>query len=208
MSTASSDWEGGSPWLFLLGLLVFLGSALLFLADLARDVDVLRSLVANTLGAALLITWAAHDTLHDPNSEVATTGGAAGTALLLYGLYLLGAGIVIAITSVFHDRLVLGLLYAAVAFVAATVGFLIFPTEAVLEDGTADEDDRNTEGDSTAEDAAGGEGDDSGEDDSAVEDAVGGRDDDTDAAAVGEGDTGSRENDAGTAVTDGDDDGA
>lgn len=176
MSDASAEWEGGSPWLFLLGLLVFLASALLFVVDFARGIDVLRSLVANTVGAALLITWAAHDTLHDPNSEVATAGGAAGTALLLYALYLLGAGIVIAVTGFFHDRQVLGLLYVAVAFLAATVGFVIFPREAVLADDeettAGDSDDENTdedpedtavsaaeEGDDTADDGEDADGD-------------------------------------------------
>jgi len=149
MSEASAEWEGGSPWLFLLGLLVFLGSALLFVVDFARGMDVLRSLVANTVGAALLITWAAHDTLHDPNSEVATAGGAAGTALLLYALYLLGAGVVIAVTGFFHDRQVLGLLYVAVAFLAAAIGFVIFPRKAVLVDDEADAD-----GDDSTDEAA------------------------------------------------------
>lgn len=148
MSDEVSEWEGGSPWLFLVGLLVFLGSALLFVVDFAREMDILRSLAANTVGAALLITWAAHDTLHDPNSEVATAGGAAGTALLLYGLYLFAAGVVVAVTGFFHDRQVLGLLYVAFAFLAVTVGFVIFPREAVLE---GDDGEESEEIDETAE---------------------------------------------------------
>jgi len=147
MSDESTEWDGASPWLFLLGLLVFLGSAILFVVDFARGVDILRSVAANTVGVVILITWAAHDTLRDPNSEVATVGGAAGTALLLYALYLLAAGIVIAVTGLFHDRLVLGLLYLAFAFAAATVGFVIFPRGAVLdgEDGAASGDDADTD---------------------------------------------------------------
>ena len=147
MSDDSAEWEGASPWLFLTGLLVFLGSGVLFFVDVVREVNVVRSLAANSIGAALLITWAAHDTLRDPNSEVATTGGAAGTALLLYGLYLFGAGVVVAVTSIFHDKLVLGLLSIGMAVVAVLIGFLIFPREAVL-------DDEDSSGDADAADEA------------------------------------------------------
>jgi hypothetical protein len=132
-------WDGGSPWLFLAGLVVFLGSALLFLADLARGVNVLRGIAANAVGAALLIGWAAHDTLYDPNSEVATRGGAAGTALLLYGLYLLLAGAVIGATGfLFHEYTPLALLYLGLAVVAVVVGFLVFPTDAIVDRDGAD----------------------------------------------------------------------
>ncbi|MFT4947336.1 MAG: hypothetical protein ACI8TL_001578 [Natronomonas sp.] len=128
----TDDWDGSSPWLFLLGLAVFLGSVILFVADLIRGVDVLRSIVANGLGTALLIAWAAHDTLLNPESEVATPAGAAGTALLLYGLYLLGAGVVIVVTGFVHDRLRLGLWYVGLAVVAIAVGYFIFPKGAVI----------------------------------------------------------------------------
>lgn len=130
----AEHWEGGSPLVFLAGLVVFLGSILLFLADLFRGIDVLRSVAINALGAGLLIAWAAHDTLYDPDSEVATAGGAAGTALLLYGLYLLIAGVVIAVTSFFHGRLQLGLGYVGLSVAAIVLGFSIFPTEAIIED--------------------------------------------------------------------------
>jgi hypothetical protein len=127
--TGSSQWDGSSPALFLLGFLVFLGSALLFL------VDVLRSMGANAIGAALLMAWAAHDTLFDPNSEVATAGGAAGTALLLYGLYLFAAGVLVGATGLFfHDRAVLGAWYLGLAVVATVVGFVIFPRGAIVDD--------------------------------------------------------------------------
>jgi F0F1-type ATP synthase assembly protein I len=127
-------WEGGSPWLFLVGLLLFLGSGLLFLTDLIRGVDVLRGIAANAAGAALLMAWAAYDTLFDPDSEVATRGGAAGTALLLYGLYLLIAGVVIGATGLlFHEYAALGPWYLGLAVVAVVVGFSVFPTEAVVE---------------------------------------------------------------------------
>lgn len=128
----ADDWDGSSPWLFLLGLAVFLGSILLFVADLVRGVDVLRSIAANALGTALLIAWAAHDTLRNPDSEVGTPGGAAGTALLLYGLYLLGSGLVIAVTGLAHDYGRLGLVYLGLAIVTVVLGYAIFPTGAVL----------------------------------------------------------------------------
>jgi hypothetical protein len=128
----TDDWDGSSPWLFLLGLAVFLASALLFVADLIRGVDVLRSIGANGIGTALLIAWAAHDTLLIPNSEVATPPGAAGTALLLYGLYLLGAGVVIAVTGLVHDHLQLGFWYVGLAIVAVGLGYFIFPKGAVI----------------------------------------------------------------------------
>lgn len=130
----AEHWEGGSPFVFLVGLVVFLGSILLFLADLLRGIDILRSIAINAIGAFLLIAWAAHDTLSDPESEVATAGGAAGTALLLYGLYLLIAGVAVAGTSFFHGRLRLGIGYVGLSLAAIVLGFFIFPTEAVIEE--------------------------------------------------------------------------
>jgi len=131
---SDGTWEGGSPWLFLAGLVVFLGSGLLFVADLIRGVDVLRGVAANAVGAALLMAWAARDTLSDPNSEVATAGGAAGTALLLYGLYLLIAGTVIGATGLlFHEYASLALWYLGLAAASVVVGFVIFPTDAVVD---------------------------------------------------------------------------
>ena len=142
-----ATWDGGSPWLFLVGLVLFLGSGLLFAADAIRGMDAFRGIAANAVGAALLMAWAAHDTLHDPDSEVATRGGAAGTALLLYGLYLLVAGVVIGATGLlFHAYARLALWYLGLAVAAVLVGFLVFPTEAVV--------DANTDGDDGADDDA------------------------------------------------------
>lgn len=133
---ASTDgWDGASPWLFLLGFVLFLGSLVLFVADVVRQLDVLRGIALNAVAAVVLIAWAAHDTLFDPNSEVATTGGAAGTALLLYGLYLVLAGLVVSATGLWHDYFVVGLLYLLLAVGTVLVGLLIFPTEAVIADG-------------------------------------------------------------------------
>jgi F0F1-type ATP synthase assembly protein I len=156
-------WEGGSPWLFLVGLLLFLGSGLLFFTDLIRGVDVLRGIAANAVGAALLMAWAAYDTLFDPNSEVATRGGAAGTALLLYGLYLLVAGVVVVTTGLlFHEYTALGPWYLGLAVVAVVVGFVVFPTEAVVEqnrnagDGEAGGEDRDGDEDRDSNGERGG----------------------------------------------------
>jgi hypothetical protein len=130
----SGQIRGGSPWVFLFGLVVFLGSAVLFVVDLVRTGTVLRSLGANAVSAAILIAWAAHDTLFDPNSEVDTRGGAIGTALLLYGLYLAVAGAIVGATGlVLHDRAILGAWYLALAVLATLVGFLAFPTDAVVD---------------------------------------------------------------------------
>lgn len=126
-----TDSGGLSPWLFLLGLVVFLGSAALFVVDLLRGVDVFRAILANATAAVFLIGWAALDTLRDPDSEVATVGGAAGTALLLYGLYLLASGVFLAATGlVFHEYLAVGLLYLGLSVVAVAVGYLVVPTGA------------------------------------------------------------------------------
>ncbi len=149
-----TDWNGGSPWLFFLGLIIFLAAGLLFVADLIRGVDVLRSLAGNAVGVALLIIWAAHDTLRNPESEVASTRGAAGTALLLYGLYLLIAGVVIAVTGLVHDRLQLGIWYVGMAVVTILLGLVIFPRDAFSEDNetaTAQETSTETEGETADE---------------------------------------------------------
>jgi len=121
-----------SPWLFLAGLLVFLASAVLFVFDLLTGRDVLRGIALNGIGAAVLMAWAAHDTLADTQSEVDSLAGAAGTALLLYGVYLLTSGAIITVTGFWHARLVVGLWYLALAAGATVVGYLVFPTEAII----------------------------------------------------------------------------
>lgn len=142
MAADSDELRANSrPWLFLLGLLVFLGSVLLFLADLFRGFSIMRSVSANAVGAVILMAWAAMDTFSDQNSEVSTRGGAAGTALLLYGIYLFFAGITIAVTGLlFHEQLQLGLWYLGFAIAAILVGFLIFPSGSVTENGGTDDE--------------------------------------------------------------------
>lgn len=130
-----------APLLFLVGLVAFAGGAVGFLADLVTGHDVLRSLLINGGGAGLLVTWAAVDTLGDPDARVATATGAAGTALLLYGLYMVVAGLLVAATTFRHGRLWLGVGMSASGAAGMLVGFLVFPRESVLggEDVTGGE---------------------------------------------------------------------
>lgn len=128
-----------SPWLFLLGLLVFFGSTLLFVVDLVRGVDIIRSVAANGIGAIVLIGWAGLDTYRSGEFEVDTISGAAGTALLLYGLYLSIAGFVVGLTGlVAHDRLIIGVLYVGLSVGAIVLGYLVMPIGALL--GSDDEE--------------------------------------------------------------------
>lgn len=121
-----------APLLFLVGVIAFAGGAVGFLADLVTGHDILRSLLVNGGGAGLLVTWAAVDTLGDPDARVATATGAAGTALLLYGLYMVVVGLVVAATTFRHGRLWLGAGMSASGAAGMLVGFLVFPRESVL----------------------------------------------------------------------------
>lgn len=144
---SDEEWDGSPAWLFLLGLVVFLATGLLFVADLLRGLSILRSVAGNAVGVALLILWAAHDTLRNPDSVVGTPAGAAGTALLLYGLYLLAAGAAIVFTSLLHDQFILGVYYVAIAVAAVVVGFVVFPREGLLtEEQQDDESTADSEG--------------------------------------------------------------
>jgi hypothetical protein len=131
-----------APLLFLVGLVAFAGGAVGFLADLVTGHGILRSLLINGGGAGLLVTWAAVDTLGDPDARVATPTGAAGTALLLYGLYMVVVGLVVAATTFRHGRLWLGVGMSASGAAGMLVGFLVFPRESVLGsvDGPATEE--------------------------------------------------------------------
>ena len=133
-----SDPDNPSPWGFLLGVAVFLGGAVWFVAAVFADGAVLWALGTNGLGAAVLIAWAGRDSLSDPESAVASVGGAAGTALLLYGLYLFGAGVVLVATAPWHGQFVVGLLYGSLAVVATLTGFVAFPTDDVGPEGIED----------------------------------------------------------------------
>jgi hypothetical protein len=131
-----------APLLFALGLILFVAGTVAFLADLVTGHGVVRSLLANALGAFLLVGWAARDTLADPDAAVDSPGGAAGTAILLYGLYLLLAGVIVAVTSFRHGRLPVGLGLAGAAVALIVVGFLVFPRGSITdgEPSTREED--------------------------------------------------------------------
>jgi peptidoglycan/LPS O-acetylase OafA/YrhL len=142
-----------APFVFLLGVILFGASLVAFVADLVTGHDVLRSLGANAVAVAVLVCWAAVDTLSDPDSEVATRRGAAGTGLLLFGLYLVVAGVVVAVTSLVHGRLELALWGGGLGVAVVLVGFVVYPRGTVLDrDSEAGVD--PTSGDGTTDDAA------------------------------------------------------
>lgn len=136
VSPPDGDAAGSHPFVFLVGLLLFLASSAAFLADLVTGHDVLRSLALNGLGTLVLVAWAANDTLVDPDAEVSTLSGAGGTALLLVGVYLLVAAVGLALTSFWHDRLGLAPWLGGTAVVLAVVGFAVFPVGAFLGEET------------------------------------------------------------------------
>jgi hypothetical protein len=126
MADESEEWEPTWLWLGRLGFVVFLAGLGLFLYQLWDGTDVIAGVALNGGGAVLLIAWAARDALADPSTEGSVWSVAAGTSLFLYGLYLLGSGVVIAVTGVFvHERGTLGLLYIPLALVTGLVGFAI-----------------------------------------------------------------------------------
>lgn len=131
-TAASGGWES---LLFLLGLAAFLASIAAFVADIVTGHDIVRSLAVNAAATLGLVGWAARDTLRDPTSAVDSRSGAASTALLLYGLYLVAAAVVVAATSLWHDRLLLGLYGVVGGLVVVLVGFVGFPRGRVLDDG-------------------------------------------------------------------------
>lgn len=136
---------GASPFVFLLGLVAFVGSLVAFVADLVTGYNVARSLLVNAASAVVLVWWAGADTLSDPDSEVTTSGGAAGTGLLLLGIYLLLGAVVVGVTSLVHDRFDLVPWAAGLGVVAMVAGFLIFPRGSVLSrEGETDSDEMGT----------------------------------------------------------------
>ncbi|MEF8786277.1 MAG: hypothetical protein V5A45_10125 [Haloarculaceae archaeon] len=139
-TAASTDGttNGTAPFLFLLGLVGVLGSLVAFLADLWTGYDILRSLLINAASVALLVWWAATDTLTDPESSVDSRGGAAGTGLLLLGLYLVCGAAVVGVTSLVHDRFDIVPWAAGLGILLVVAGFVVLPRKTIL---TADGDD-------------------------------------------------------------------
>ncbi|ERH10257.1 MAG: hypothetical protein J07HX64_02029 [halophilic archaeon J07HX64] len=121
----------------LLGLVLALGSVILFAYDLATGRNALRGIVINGVGTAVFILWTAYDTPSDPDSDVDTATDAIGIALLLYGSYLFVAGIVIVATGlVAHDQGLVGFLYLGLSFVPVVLGFLFAPLGSLIESTT------------------------------------------------------------------------
>jgi hypothetical protein len=129
-----------APFLFLLGLVGFLGTLAAFVADLLTGHDILRSLLGNAASVGVLVWWAATDTLEDPDSSVDSRSGAAGTGLLLLGLYLVVGAAVVGLTSPFHDRFGVVPWTAGTGVVFVVVGFVVLPRAAILDasDGETD----------------------------------------------------------------------
>lgn len=173
-SAAPSTSTAQAPFVFLLGVLLFLVSLAAFVADLVTGHGVVRSLAANAVGVAVLVVWAAYDTLSDPESAVASRDGATGTALLLYGLYLFVAAIVVAVTSLVHGRTEIALYGAGVGAVFVIVGFVIYPRDTIVESVERTEDDGSDDGsDSDSDSRADGEAGSDDEDGSGADEASG-----------------------------------
>ena len=131
--------------IFLAGLVAFLVSALAFVADLVTGYPIARSLVVNGIAAAVLVAWAGADSYGDPDSGVETLSGAVGTALMLVGLYLVFAGGVVAVTSLRHGRLLVGLAMVAGGIPLILGGFVALPIDDVLGSARVGDDDGGAE---------------------------------------------------------------
>lgn len=135
---ADSTGAGGvATLLYLVGFAGFLLSGLAFVGLLVLGVDLRAALLANAAAAILLVAWAAYDTFHDPDSEVDSVPGALGTGMLLLAVYGLLAGVVVAVTSLFHAHADLLWWYGGGAVLAAVLGFVTFPLEVFMAEDSA-----------------------------------------------------------------------
>ena len=134
MATETDTGLRSSPWLFLLGAVVFLGSVVLFLYDIASGNDVGRGLVANGLAAALVLGLAGREILSHRDSHVRTCREALRAVLFFYGVYLLLAGMVVLVTAVLsHPEPRLGGIYVGAGAAITVVTFLTGGTEGVSD---------------------------------------------------------------------------
>lgn len=101
MAAETGSSIGRSPWLFLLGAFVFLGSAGLFVFDLANGTDPARGIAANAVAAALVAVLLGLDILSNPEAHVESRGEALRAVFFFYGLYLATAGAVVFAVGVF-----------------------------------------------------------------------------------------------------------
>lgn len=143
-----------SPLIFLLGAALFVGSLVAFGADLLTGHDITRSIAANGVSALVLVWWAGADTLSDPDSTVDSRSGAAGTGLLLLGLYLLAGAVVVGVTSVVHDRFGLVPWLAGLGVALVVVGVVVFPRGTLVEAQTDDEEERDDDASTDPEETA------------------------------------------------------
>jgi len=121
-----------SPWLFLLGAVVFLGSIALFVYDLRNGDAVARGLAVNGLAAALVLALAGRETLANPDSQIRTGREALRAIMFFYGIYLLVAGVVVLVTAALsHPALWLGGGYVGAGATVAIVIFLTGGTEGL-----------------------------------------------------------------------------
>lgn len=123
---------------YLLGLLGFVVSALAFVVVLVFGGDVGLPIAVNAASMGLLVTWAATDSLADPDSEVETVPGAVGTAMVLVAVYGLLAAAAVAVTSLWHARLDLAWLLGGAGLVAGVLAIVTFPLEVFAGDGPED----------------------------------------------------------------------
>lgn len=141
--TAPTDPPAGSgriaTALYLVGLVGFVLSGLAYPVVLLLRGDLRLVVAANAAAVGLLVAWAAHDTLADPESAVTTVPGAVGTAMVLLAIYGLLATVVVAVTSPWHDHLDIAWLLAGGTLVAGLLGVVTFPLEALASRADADE---------------------------------------------------------------------
>lgn len=100
MATEMEKNVGYSPWPFVLGVGLVLGSALLFIYDLAVGSSVLRGLAGNLMGAAVLVAVAGWQTLTHPDSSIDSRSEAGRAIALMYGAYLVVAGLLVLVVGI------------------------------------------------------------------------------------------------------------
>jgi hypothetical protein len=115
-------------WLLNVGLVVFVGSALLFLYDVVVGNSVLRGIAVNTLSCIALLLLVLPTLLREKASWDPTFGDSLGMTLLWLVLYLIPTGLVITVTGLlFHDALLVGLGYLGAGVFAGIVGRDLVP---------------------------------------------------------------------------------
>lgn len=134
MSSNTVQMSRRRMWVLNVGLVVFVGSALLFLYDVLAGNGVLRGIAVNTLTCIALLLLVIPPLLRDKAGWDPTFGDTLGLTLLWLVLYFLPAGLVITITGVFfHDALLVGLGYLGAGVFAGLVGRDLVPGELLQQ---------------------------------------------------------------------------